>query len=351
MVIAIIGVLIGLLLPAVQKISRGGQPDGLLQEQPEADRAGMPHVSRHERHVSSRVLSTQATIHGDHGPKSREHVVSWSALILPYIEQGNLYQQLNPTRDKLRNIVYNPANRALVQTKIKTYICPSDDGPSPNVNRPLFGGAGTGTDGFNLDGFQFGTSNYCGNNGHTNGVGIFVDNNGTPHFSTPVSIPNITDGTSNTLMVGERTSSVVLSGKDSGGTPCSPIPPVPRGAAVWVGYQGWAPGVNGPVPNPQFSAANLPQANIWGFLITHLYEENTGDSFTGCTLNQPGQSPSSQHPGGVQYCLCDGSVTFIKNDINWTATGNKDRAGNTLPIMGTLNRLAQKDDGLPVGDY
>lgn len=260
---------------------------------------------------------------------------AWSALILPYIEQGNLYQQLNPTQVSLQTVIAN--NLPLVQTRIKTYICPSDDGPNPNTNRPFNNPTDTVP-----PAVAIGTSNYVGNNGHANGVGVFIDNNARPRISTPIGIADIPDGTSNTLMVGERTSTIVMSGQNAGVSanppvaPCNPIVPIPRSAALWAGYQGWGPAQ--PLQGP---------TDIWSFCVTHLYQIQTGDSFMGCNINFPKQSASSAHPGGIQYVMCDGSVQFVKNDINWTFL-NQSSGGVVLPI-GTLNRLSQRHDGLPIG--
>jgi prepilin-type processing-associated H-X9-DG protein len=103
---------------------------------------------------------------------------------------------------------------------------------------------------------------------------------------------------------------------------------------LWPGYQSWGPAQ--PLQGP---------TDLWSILVTHLYQLQTGDSFTGCNVNFPKQAGSSNHPGGVQYVFCDGSVQFIQNNINWTYLNQPN-----VPL-GTLNRLSQRDDGLPVGNY
>jgi prepilin-type N-terminal cleavage/methylation domain-containing protein/prepilin-type processing-associated H-X9-DG protein len=304
-VIAIIGVLIGLLLPAVQKVREAA---ARTQCKNNLKQIGLA------LHMYNDSYATFAPAY------NVNTYWCWATFILPYIEQGNLYNQLNPQTVSLQAAVTN--SLPVLQTQIKTYLCPSDSGgPNPNTNRP-----------FNQPSqavppaVAISASNYVGNNGCTNGSGVFIDNNATPRIVTPIGIGDITDGTSNTLMVGERASTVVQSGAASG---CTPVTPVARSAALWAGYQGW-PTTGAPTDE-------------WAFLCTHLYQENTGDAFTGCTLNQPLQAPSSNHPGGVQYVFCDGSVQFINNNINWTPSG-------TTPI-GTLNRLAERNDGLPIGNY
>src|SRR5207249_4448479 len=54
---------------------------------------------------------------------------TWPVLLLPYIEQGPLYQSLNPNLT-LPNGPPNPAN-TLTQTPLAVFLCPSDSGPGP----------------------------------------------------------------------------------------------------------------------------------------------------------------------------------------------------------------------------
>jgi hypothetical protein len=144
---------------------------------------------------------------------------NWAIFLLPYIEQDNLFQQYKvnlPNEDA--------ANAAVVATSIKTYNCPSD----PNIGQLLVPDSGPG----NTLGRKYATSSYRAVAGTTDGTNWFdaecgratpTSLRGVLHsmsdatYPTPFpkgytappygkeSLASISDGTSNTLMVGEYT--------------------------------------------------------------------------------------------------------------------------------------------------
>jgi prepilin-type N-terminal cleavage/methylation domain-containing protein/prepilin-type processing-associated H-X9-DG protein len=285
-VIAIIAILIGLLLPAVQKVREAA---ARTQCKNNLKQLGLALHMYHDSNNSFPVGATP-TFWG------------WPALTLPYLEQNNLYNQLNPPVNTFKSALTK--SLPLLQTPLKVFQCPSDPaGGNLNINRPF----NTPTKGTTIA-----LSNYPGNGGdNSGGQGIFST-------STPVKIGDITDGTSNTIMVGERTSPPLQPGA-SGTNGTS------RKAALWAGYDGWGGG-------------GAPAEALWGYSLYRLQDGISNTGFDG-----PDQAFSSSHIGGVQFVFCDGSVAFISQGVNWTSSG-------TTPI-GTLNRLMNKSDGLPVGDY
>jgi len=286
-VIAIIAVLIGLLLPAVQKVREAA---ARTQCKNNLKQIGLALHMYNDTNNSFPLGGTGTT----------PPYWGWATRLLPYVEQGNLYNQLSVATTTLQNDL--GTSLPLLQTQLKVFKCPSDPGPDPNSNRPFSTPtANTLT----------GLSNYVGNAGDDpqKSLGLFAN-------GQVFGIKDVTDGTSNTIAVGERQS---LNGSY---------------AALWAGYDGWGGG------GPDSSA-------IFAWATYHI-PDGTTDSST--AKPRPEAAYSSQHAGGVQFVFCDGSVQFISQNINWTYVGQKDASGNLVPI-GTLNRLVNRNDGLVIGNY
>ena len=108
-VITIIGILVGMLLPAVQAAREGGRR---MQCTNNLKQIGL---ALHLYHEAKGILPYGANF-DDAGTAG-----TWAALILPYIDQLNVYKALD-----LRKAIWDPANVPAVQTVIPVYICPSD---------------------------------------------------------------------------------------------------------------------------------------------------------------------------------------------------------------------------------
>jgi len=212
-VIAIIAILIGLLLPAVQKVreaaARMSCSNNLKQQG----------LALHNYHDLNGAFPPGGITNGpccgtEGGP-------NWAILILPHIEQDNLFKLYDQTKT-----VEHANNNALRTSFVKTYNCPSD----PNTNKTMLPASGPGA------GVNYATGSYrgiagttdgtqwwddSGGNPQTTGTGITLGHRGVLHacvdlkrpsngptgftspYGNPEKIASITDGTSNTLMVGE----------------------------------------------------------------------------------------------------------------------------------------------------
>jgi prepilin-type N-terminal cleavage/methylation domain-containing protein/prepilin-type processing-associated H-X9-DG protein len=276
-VIAIIAILIGLLLPAVQKVREA------------ASRA------KCQNNLKQHGLAMH-NYEGSYGklPRSRPfdlagNRMAWSVVVLEYIEQGNLEKLYN------KNIPWNTGtNVVTAQTPIPIFICPSS--PTGNVRRPA---AGTGTA---LDGNVMGPLDYLimhrlrnrfyTANGLVNPAGT-SDHDGALSVDNETAIVAITDGTSNTIMIMEdsaRPNWFVL-GRDQG-----TVLPRPEGF-------GWS--------DPDGCAGSMDGTD----LVTGAIN---GGSGTGrCIMNCNNDSePYSFHSGGMNVCMADGSVRFIRSSIS-----------------------------------
>lgn len=248
--------------------------------------------------------------------------LGWPVLILPYVEQAAVSQQAIDTYAK-NDDAYGAAMDELNKLLPPMYLCPSDqelalqEEKFGNRQRKAMSYAGvlgsyyarTGKCPSNRDG-----GDYCVS---TRPTGLFGPNNfdGLLIQGWPVELREITDGASNTLLLGERF--YQIRAWMIGAYWLTPtIPPTGRGTTN-----------TGPPQGPQPSAANFASKNL-----TDLYSLNH-DPLTGCyqdhnnALGDRPQVPDSTprvisvndlpfgslHPGGVNFARGDGSVSFLQD--------------------------------------
>jgi len=295
-VIAIIGVLVALLLPAVQaarEAARRSQCGNNLKQLA---------LGLHNYHDTLGRLPFCASHWGRGG---------WVKMTLPFIEQRAIADQWNePT-------VYSSLpNLDLCRIPIKTHICPSD-----NFTRSTWNNGAQGMANFN----------YAVNLGNTNPYRVSPLNSvtfqGAPfHYEEAItttiqtfSFAGITDGTSNTLMLahvrqGQRPSSggqtdlrgLIWYGHHAGITTHE----LPNTTVPDYVQSGWCPDPTGA------AAIKMPCATESG--------QNTGST-------PKNLSSRSLHPTGVQVAFCDGSVRFITNSIDRPSWRNMGSSQDGLP--------------------
>src|SRR5262245_32330145 len=198
-VMAIIAVLIGLLLPAVQKV-RAAASRISCSNNPKA--IGLAAHTYHDTNgylVAVSIAQAPVTV-GSVTVDEPDGFAMWSTLLLPYVEQDNLYRLWNLQIQVSRQVP------AAYQQQVKTYLCPSR--PQPVLSTGDFatpGGAlgdycpnyGTlpGVNNVNADGPLLEATQTFG----TSGGFVIVTG-----WSGRVRLTDITDGTTNTLMFGEK---------------------------------------------------------------------------------------------------------------------------------------------------
>jgi len=287
-VIAIIAVLIGLLLPAVQKVresAANAQCKNNLKQIGIAIHKYHENAKRFPPAVLTRQASSPTTESSDWGP-------NWAVLILPNMEQGNLYQQYSTSIASYINDG-NTTWRGLRGTKIPTFLCPVDD-----QNQNNFTGAGGGWARGNYAanaGPSFIQNTYGGTSDNGNfgwkGGGVMCANYG-------VSLQSLTnqDGSANTIMVAEVRAGTAPN--DRRGVWAMGF----AGSSIITGY------ANGDDPLP--NSPNDCSDDVEGAPS----DPNNGmGNWTSCPSQQA--TARSLHSGGVNIAMCDGSVRFISINI------------------------------------
>ncbi len=324
-VIAIIGVLIALLLPAVQaarEAARRSQCTNNLKQ------IGL---ALHNYHSATDALPPSGQAFANeypqlgwaHGPQN----FSMKVRLLPYLESGNAYNTVNFNVTAIWGVENASCidgfsiNRTIRQTKISSYSCPSDMN-DPGQNDPQLPGVSYpenyGLNRYNTDWFNSGISYYQGHDGRVNR---------TRNFAT------ISDGLSSTAAFSEW---VKGKGRD----------PANNAAQDGLNMTYQIPGGVTTFPQGErdadFKLAGLCQASSqrsWDFKgeVWTMSDSGRGGGYYHIqppnrkACNAAGQETligaSSYHPGGVNVLLMDGSVKFIKSGINirtWHALGTID---------------------------
>jgi prepilin-type N-terminal cleavage/methylation domain-containing protein/prepilin-type processing-associated H-X9-DG protein len=281
-VIAIIAILISLLLPAVQaarEAARRTQCKNNLKQ------IGL---ALHSYHDSLRTFPP-GYVAGSNDITVTSPGWGWGAMLLPYLEQGSLYKQLNYSLP-----IEDPNNAVAAKTLLPVFVCPSDIGPVapfPITSDP----ANTVTL------VTVGPSSYFGCVGNDSSE---VDNNATPwtgvlYRNSKTRIADITDGTACTIVVAER------AWAQTNGT--------------WIG----APNTGLIRAGKMNHSAPMYETAAFGVLGHAHWINNSSDPDGGM------DDLSSLHPNGAHVVFADGSVHFL---MDATTEGGWE---DTVQAMGT----------------
>lgn len=331
-VIAIIGILIGMLLPAVQAVRQAARRTQCANKMRQIGLAVHNFESAHQRFPVNQVGPGADDGMGGYGPG----YYSWLVPLLPHLEQNNLHQMFdhrisNGNGSDFRMDDTHP-NAVAAATSVSTFLCPSDN--SEAGDNTIFGSANPAS------------SNYVGNAGWPSYATGFDGERSTPgrfngciplenpgnkvawHGNSKSGFAQLTDGSSNTAMISERlvqtgtTGDAVSNGDERLRSRhvlerFEPLASIDNQLSAshthifqsaYIG-RSWSSGY--PLAAPMYLHVKTPNT-----LIGHYNSSEAEGDFV--------MTPSSQHPGGVNLVRADCSTSFVNDNINaevWWALG------------------------------
>jgi len=339
-VIAIIAVLIALLLPAVQAAREAARRSQCVNNLKQLGLAVHNYLSVNGTLPLGDMYHSGTNAKGFNGTTgngSNSYSYGWPLSILPQMEQQPLYNSFNFCFTYADASGSAATNSTVTYNQVATLLCPSENATS----RPQP---------------PYGALNYMGNIGGPGSIKTFSGTMISPYWGSSaapstnaIGLQSITDGTSNTALFSERLMGVTgnptltLNDKNNG-----------RRAVYAVAATGT---INGndtagamnilnackALPSTQTSVSSYRSGQIWVIghpwstvfnRYTHFGTPNTTICDTTPTVFSSGLAggqgsvpPTSNHSGGVNVCLTDGSVRFIKDSVNlqtWWALGTRD---------------------------
>jgi len=318
-VIAIIGILIGMLLPAVQQVREAARRTQCANSMRQLALA-MHNYESSNMHFPPGIQSRDLSL-GTAEDVMFLHGFNWSAIILPFVEQNSQFAILGRLSDNFSRPQWwgtlPDINEGLftdhAAVEMGLFVCPSC--PMDPINNKRASGAHAksnyvGVVGPKLEEGDLNTmDNYTqftlDREGDTSDpeVQVTLEFPGMLFFNSKIGFGQVPDGTSNTLLLGERDGAIL--GTDSRGEEFQ------RGAATWCGADrsSWLNTCLGPTSGQARWTLNSANVGRWEQWVPF----------------------SSSHPGGANFARTDGSVTYVSDEVDGrTFEGMGTRAGGEV---------------------
>jgi prepilin-type N-terminal cleavage/methylation domain-containing protein/prepilin-type processing-associated H-X9-DG protein len=274
-VIAIISVLIGLLLPAVQSAREASRR---IQCANNLKQLGLAMQNYHVARDTFPPGYVSNTLNNQVDGQETGPGWGWGTMILNELEQRPLYNAVNFSIP-----ITDPGSLTVRTTSLSVFLCPSNAfGSGPVILKD-----GSGHVVVN----DLSAGQYIASAGQLEVEEFAAQNNGVFYRNSRIAIRDITDGSSTTLMAGERSRNVA--------------------DATWVGAVPFAQACN----NPSWKYQDCETTNV--LILAH-----TGPSPDENWVDLPNNKLAgvddywSLHPGGCNFLFCDGSVRFVKETVN-----------------------------------
>jgi prepilin-type N-terminal cleavage/methylation domain-containing protein len=339
-VIAIIGILIGMLLPAVQQVREAARRATCMNNQRQLALAAHNFESTFEKFppgiglptevdwvsdplMSPRIFQTdQFDWTGAVGNTNSNY--GFAFFLLPFCEQNAIYDVYTAGTPNTGRISFwgggwpfdNQSGEMLNQKEIQMFMCPSDDEPtgtnpfwkdeSPTAGDPVLSGKSNYIACFGADQWEGFTRDSLGAPG-PNDNRLFKSRWGIFGPNSRTTFANIADGTSNVILTGERVtrSETDINGEYGDGSDGWTYPPEVKGS-LWIGYC-------------EDSSAGAPFANSNSHHSVAGTTVSSQAVLTGVNGGSSGRNiASSGHPGGAAVSLADGSSHFLNETMSFS---------------------------------
>jgi len=302
-VVAIIGILVALLLPAIQSAREAAWRNSCKSNMKQLG------LAMHSFHETNRFLPSPGDRRTSAAGQGSQWAYSAQAKLLPYLEDTQLQSLINFSEPLMQGSggtqKINPKQKVAAGFEAAVFLCPSDGGPTKfNANSAVWAG-----------------NNYMLNAGTAQPEFVFSKPlDGIVWYGADIRFGQVVDGLSKTIMWSEA-----IRGNDVTTNSSQPVDRLRQ----HISFGGSGPVTDALCKSPTRWAGSRGSAWIWGREFNTAFNAHVTPNSVEADCARSGAgfyTARSLHPGGVNIALCDGSVSFVTNDIDlkvWRALSTR----------------------------